>query len=221
MVYADPIYCHYSSRILRKGCKMKKESTEQRLERIHGAAMRLASQRNVNSISIYDVAKEAAIAASTVYHHYPNIESLICELMNDVFADFLSVLDTAVDADKVLHWSDINLMIEQSFVDYYMSTPLAQHTLLGQHTYATVRHADAQNDLLLGQRVETIYRRHFVLPELPNDVNIFAIALQVADKVYSMNYRENGEIAPEMAREAIILTEAYLGAYLPKVLPKV
>lgn len=200
---------------------MKKESTEQRLERIHKAAIQLASQRNVNSISIYDVAKEAAIAASTVYHHYPNIESLICELMNDVFDDFLSVLDTAVESDKVTHWSDINRMIEQSFVDYYMSTPLAQHTLLGQHTYATVRHADAQNDQLLGQRVEAIYRQFYALPELPKDVNIFAIALQVADKVYSMNYRENGEIAPEMAREAIVLTEAYLGVYLPKHLPKI
>ncbi len=140
--------------------------------------------------------------------------------MNDVFDDFLSVLDTAVESDKVTHWSDINRMIEQSFVDYYMSTPLAQHTLLGQHTYATVRHADAQNDQLLGQRVEAIYRQFYTLPELPKDVNIFAIALQVADKVYSMNYRENGEIAPEMAREAIVLTEAYLGVYLPKHLTK-
>ncbi len=200
---------------------MKKESTEQRLERIHEAAINLASQRNVNSISIYDVAKEAAIAASTVYHHYPNIESLICELMNDVFSDFIQVLDNAVVPESVNHWSDINRMIEQGFVDYYMSTPLAQHTLLGQHTYATVRHADAQNDLLLGQKVEAIYRQFYKLPELPTDVNIFAIALQVADKVYSMNYRENGDIAPEMAREAIVLTEAYLGSYLPKYMPKI
>ncbi|MDG3087935.1 TetR/AcrR family transcriptional regulator [Vibrio hannami] len=200
---------------------MKKESTEQRLERIHSAAIRLASERKVDSISIYDVAKEAAIAASTVYHHYPNIESLIVELMKGIFADFAKVLDNAVNPEKVNHWSDINRMIETAYVDYYRSTPLAQHTLLGQHTYASVRHEDAQNDLVLGQRVEEIYKRFFVLPELPKDVNIFAIALQVADKVYSMNYRENGEIAPEMAREAVVLTEAYLGTYLPKNLPRV
>ncbi|WEM44531.1 TetR/AcrR family transcriptional regulator (plasmid) [Photobacterium sp. DA100] len=199
---------------------MRKESTEKRLERIHSAAIRLASQREVNAISIYDVAKEAAIAASTVYHHYPNIEALICELMNSVFDDFERVLDNAVVAENVHHWSDINRMIEQSFVDYYRLAPLAQHTLLGQHTYSSVRHADAQNDLVLGKKVEQIYRRYFTLPELPTDVNIFAIALQVADKVYSMNYRENGDIAPEMAREAIVITEAYLGTYLPKQLPR-
>ncbi|ASA57837.1 TetR/AcrR family transcriptional regulator [Vibrio gazogenes] len=200
---------------------MRKESTEQRLERIRSAAINLASKRDVNTISIYDIAKEASIAASSVYHHYPNVEALMCELMDDVFTDFETVLNQAVDSDKVTHWSDINRMIEKGFVDYYRTSPLAQHTLLGQHTYMTIRHADAQNDQLLAQKVESIYREHFVLPPLPTDVNIFAVALQVADKVYSMNYREDGDIAPEMEREAIILTEAYLGAYLPQVLPKV
>lgn len=199
---------------------MKKESTQQRLERIHNAATSLVAQRDVNSISIYDVAKEAAIAASTVYHHYPNIEALMYRLMEDIFEDFKSVLQDAVIPENIHHWSDINRMIEQGFVDYYSNNPLVQRILLGQHTYASIRHADAQNDLLLAQYVEEIYRRHFILPELPKDVNIFAIALQVADKVYSMNYRENGSIPPEMAREAITVTESYLGVYLPKVLPR-
>ncbi|MDB1124015.1 TetR/AcrR family transcriptional regulator [Vibrio algarum] len=200
---------------------MKKESTEQRLERIHEAAVTLASRRSVDSISIYDVAKEASIAASTVYHHYPNIESLICELMKGIFDDFIHVLEDSIVEDQIHHWSDINRMIEQGFVDYYRKSPLAQHTLLGQHTYASVRTEDARNDLLLGLKVEQIYRRYFVLPELPKDVNIFAIALQVADKVYSLNFRQIGEIEPEMAREAQVITEAYIGAYLPKILPKV
>ncbi|PSW18101.1 TetR/AcrR family transcriptional regulator [Photobacterium sanctipauli] len=200
---------------------MKRESTEQRLERIHTAITQLVAQRDINSISIYDVAKEAAIAASTVYHHYPNIEALLYELMKDIFADFTQVLDNAVKPEAIHHWSDINRMIEQGFIDYYRSNPLVQRILLGQHTYTSIRHADAQNDLLLAEHVEAIYRRYFVLPELPKDVNIFAIALQVADKVYSMNYRENGDIPPEMAREAIVLTEAYLGTYLPKNLHRI
>jgi len=200
---------------------MKKETKEQRLERIHDAAIFLASKRSVDTISIYDVAKEAAIAASTVYHHYPNIELLICELMKGIFDDFIHVLEQCIDESKIEHWSDINRMIEQGFVDYYRCSPLAQHTLLGQHTYASVRQEDAENDLLLGEKVEAIYRRYFVLPELPQDINIFAIALQVADKVYSLNFRQHGKIEPEMEREALVITEAYLGAYLPRILPRV
>ncbi|PSW06026.1 TetR/AcrR family transcriptional regulator [Photobacterium lipolyticum] len=199
---------------------MKKESTQERLERIHKAVTTLVSNRDINNISIYDVAKEAAIATSTVYHHYPNMEALVYRLMEDIFEDFKSVLTSAIKPKDIHHWSDINRMVEQGFVDYYSSNPLVQRILLGQHTYSSIRHADAENDVILAEQVESIYRKYFKLPQLPEDVNIFAIALQVADKVYSMNYRENGIIPKEMAREAVILTEAYLGVYLPKHLPK-
>ena len=112
---------------------MRKESTSKRLTRIHDAAIYLASQGPVDTISIYDVAKQASIAASTVYHHYPNIESLICELMRDVFKDFSYVLKHAIVEENIFHWSDINRMIEEGFVAYYRSSPLVQHTILGQN----------------------------------------------------------------------------------------
>ncbi|WP_028865870.1 TetR/AcrR family transcriptional regulator [Psychromonas aquimarina] len=200
---------------------MRKESTEEKLLRIHKAAEKLVSQRSLINISMYDVAKEASIATSTIYHHYHDMEALVYKLLENVFQDFERVLKTAVVPEKVNHWKDINRMIEEGFVSYYLENPLAQKILLGQHIYDSVRHADADNDLILAVKVEQIYREYFVLPQLPEDVNIFAIALQVADKVYSMNYCESGSIPKEMAREAVILTESYLGVYLPNVLPKV
>ncbi len=200
---------------------MRKEKTEEKLERIHNAARKLVTEQNLINISMYDVAKEASIATSTIYHHYPDMEALIYKLLEDVFLDFERVLETAIVPENISHWKDINKMIEEGFVRYYSENPLAQKILLGQHIYNSVRHADVDNDLILAVKVEQIYRRYFILPQLPDDVNIFAIALQVADKVYSMNYCEFGSIPKEMAREAIILTEAYLGVYLPNVLAKV
>ncbi|PKH07544.1 TetR/AcrR family transcriptional regulator [Moritella sp. Urea-trap-13] len=200
---------------------MRKASTEDKLGRIHIAAKKLVAKRNIVNISMYDVAKEASIATSTIYHHYPNMESLIYKLLDDVFVDFERVLEEAIKPDEITHWSDINRMIEGGFVRYYSENPIAQKILLGLHIYDSVRHADVNNDLILALKVEDIYRRYFLLPPLPKDVNIFAIALQVADKVYSMNYCESGSIPVKMAREAVILTECYLGAYLPRVLPRV
>jgi len=200
---------------------MRKASTEDKLERIHIAAKKLVAKRSIVNISMYDVAKEASIATSTIYHHYPNMEALIYKLLDDVFVDFERVLEEAIKPDEIIHWSDINRMIEGGFVRYYSENSIAQKILLGLHIYDSVRHADVNNDLILAFKVEDIYRRYFLLPPLPKDVNIFAIALQVADKVYSMNYCESGSIPVEMAREAVILTECYLGAYLPRVLPRV
>ncbi|MDN2482892.1 TetR/AcrR family transcriptional regulator [Vibrio agarivorans] len=196
---------------------MRRVSTEEKLSRIHNSATQLIERREATDISIYDVAKECGMATSTVYHHYPNIEELFHHLLDDVFEDFDFVLENCVEEQGVTHWSDINRMIETGFVRYYEKNAVAQKLILGRHTFSDITHADVENDLLLGKRVEQIYHHHFQLPSLPSNINIFAIALQVADKVYSLSYREHGCIKKEMADEAIRLTQAYLGLYLPSV----
>ncbi|CAH7341456.1 Transcriptional regulator, TetR family, associated with agmatine catabolism [Vibrio chagasii] len=200
---------------------MRKETTKERLERIRAAALSLASKRDVQSISMYDISKEAAISSSTIYHHFPNIEALMRDLMDLIFRDFEGVLRAAVVESEIKSWHDINRMIENSFVRYYTDTPMVQNILFGFHSYSSVRSADASNDLILGEMVSKIYQRYFVLPELPQHVNIFAVALQIADKVYSMDFQDNGGITDVMAEEAVVATEAYLSAYLPRYLPKV
>lgn len=199
----------------------KKVSTEEKLDRIHEAIMTLLERKEATDTSIYDVAKECGMATSTVYHHYPNIESLYQHLIEGVFLDFDKVLDTCIEPDEVKHWSDINRMIEGGFVRYYRDNVVAQKLILSRHTFSELTHNDVENDLLLGKYVEKIYRKYFAIPSLPADINIFAIALQVADKVYSIAYREHGCIKDEMAEEAIRLTEAYIGLYIPSVCPRI
>ncbi len=199
---------------------MKKETTKQRLKRIRTAALTLASKRDLNSISIYDIAREASISTSTIYHHFPNIEVLLFDLMEEIFQEFETVLLESISEDTIHSWQDINRMIESGFVKHYNDSPLVQNVLFGQHCYVSMRTADAANDRKLGDMVANIYKKHFVLPELPAHVNVFTVALQIADKVYSMDHREGGVISIEMAHEAIVATESYLGAYLPKYLPK-
>ncbi len=194
---------------------MQKVSKEKKLDRIHGAVMKLIERREANDISIYDISRECGMATSTVYHHYPNIEHLFQSLMEDVFTDFDAILDNCINPDEVKHWSDINQMIESGYVKYYEDNAIAQKLILSRHTFTSINHSDVENDFILGKRVEKIYRSYFNIPELPENINIFAIALQTADKVYSLSYREHGCIRNDMAEEAVRLTQAYLGLYLP------
>ncbi|UJF19901.1 TetR/AcrR family transcriptional regulator [Vibrio sp. SS-MA-C1-2] len=200
---------------------MKKESTTEKLNRIDHAVEQLLQRRLAHTISIYDIAKEASIATSTIYHHYPNIESLFYTQIEKVFNDFDLVLAEAIEPTKVNVWQDINRMIESSYVTYYRDNRMAQQLLLSQHVFKSIRHADCENDLRLAKEVEAVYRQYFILPALPKQINIFAIALQVADKVYSLSYREYGEISDDLASEAVKVTQAYLGLYLPCYLPRV
>lgn len=199
---------------------MRKVSTETKLLKINEAVVRLMKRREATDISMYDVAKECGMATSTVYHHYPNIENLFHSLLKNVFVDFDLLLQQCIDAEKVLHWTDINRMIETAYVNYYNNNPIAKKLILGCHTFSQLGHADTEHDLELGYQVEMIYRQFFDIPQLPSSINIFAISLQVADKIYSLSYRKYGHITPELATEAIRLSESYLQLYIPSICKK-
>ncbi len=104
------------------------------------------------------------MATSTVYHHYPNIENLFHNLLDDVFIDFDSLLGKCIDAEHVSRWTDINRMIETAYVNYYNNNPIAKKLILGRHAFTELGHADTENDLILGKEVKTIYRQFFDVP---------------------------------------------------------
>lgn len=199
---------------------MQKVKTKEKLVKIHDAVSQLMERREATDISMYDVAKECGMATSTVYHHYPNIENLFHSLLEDVFTDFNSLLHQCIDMENVTHWTDINRMIETAYVKYYNDNSIAKKLILGRHTFSKLGHADAENDLMLGEQVELIYRQFFDIPLLLQPINIFAISLQVADKIYSLSYLKYGRITPQLAQEAIILTESYLKLYIPHMCQK-
>ena len=58
-----------------------------------------------------------------------------------------------------------------------------------------------------------------MLPALPQDVDIFALAMQAADKLLAVGYQQAGALSDPICREATRLMTAYLSVYLPPVLP--
>jgi hypothetical protein len=68
--------------------------------------------------------------------------------------------------------------------------------------------------------MHTVFARHFQLPALPTDVDVFALAMELGDRVYARSVQQHGEITPRMAEEGMRVFDAYLGLYLPPYLPK-
>ncbi|WP_028108768.1 TetR family transcriptional regulator [Ferrimonas futtsuensis] len=198
---------------------MTRECAKEKLARIHKATKSLAAQGDIKDLSIYAIAREAAMAASSVYHHYPNVEDLVCRMTQEELEGFKQVLLDAIEPDKIRSWKDINYQIEIGFANHYNSNCFIRKVILGHHAFHSVYNLDESNDLLLGDVAESVYRRFFDLPPLPQDVNIFSIAMQAADRVYGLRLNTEEAIPEHMIREAVRLTERYLGGYLPEYLP--
>jgi len=105
-------------------------------------------------------------------------------------------------------------------LERYQADAAARQLILVQHGLVEVNQADRQHDVELGALMQALFDRHFQLPVLPNDVDVFALAMALSDRVYARSLQVHGAITPRMAEEGLRVFVAYVGVYLPPWLAK-
>ena len=190
-----------------------KQSKSEKINKIKQAFIRVGDRKELTEISIYDVAHEAGMSPSTVYHYFPNMHALILNYLDDIFDSFTQIVQQCADDTEISHWKDLNRLVQTKLSDYCDSNILVMKILYTHHSYHEVRSAIVEKDNVLGVEIEKLYRKYFVLPPLPQSYNIFVIALEASDSIYfSRNVGMDNEFNN---REAIIVAESYLSYYLP------
>lgn len=195
-------------------------SSQSRIAGILAAARELLAEQGVASLSIYSVAERAQIPPSSVYHFFASVPALLEALTADIHAAFRACLQEPVAHDSLHDWRDLSRLVEQRMLAIYAADAAARQLILAQHGLAEVMQADRQHDIELGQALQALFDRHFALPQLPDDMDVFALAMQLGDRVYARSVQLHGEITPRLAEEGMRVFDAYLGLYLPPYLPK-
>lgn len=195
-------------------------SSQGRIARILAAARELLAEQGVAGLSIYTVAERAGIPPSSVYHFFASVPALLEGLTADVHAAFRACLGEPVEHAALRGWHDLSRLVEQRMLAIYAADAAARQLILAQHGLAEVTQADRQHDLELGRLMQTLFDRHFPLPQLPTDIDVFALAMELGDRVYARSVQLHGVITPRLAEEGMRVFDAYLGLYLPAALPK-
>ena len=191
-----------------------------RIDSILDAARTLLAVEGVASLSIYSVAERAQIPPSSVYHFFAGVPALLQALTGDVHAAFRACLQAPIDHQALGSWRDLSRIVEQRMLTIYNEDAAARQLILAQHGLTEVTQADRQHDLELGQLMHALFMRHFELPVLPQDVDVFTLAMELGDRVYARSIQLHERITPRMAEESMRVVDAYLGLYLPPFLPK-
>jgi AcrR family transcriptional regulator len=195
-------------------------SSQARIAQILAAARELLAGQGVAGLSIYSVAEHARIPPSSVYHFFASVPALLNALTADVHAAFRASLAESVDHDRLRCWRDLSRLVEQRMLAVYQHDAAARQLILAQHGLSEVTQADHQHDIELAGLMQVLFERHFELPALPGDVDVFALALELGDRVYARSVHLHGSITPRMAEEGMRVFDAYLALYLPPYLPK-
>ena len=191
-----------------------------RIDAILAAARTLLATQGVSSLSIYSVAERAEIPPSSVYHFFASVPALLEALTGDVHAAFRACLQAPIAHESLNTWHDLSHIVERRMLSIYSDDAAARQLILAQHGLIEVTRADRQHDLELGQLMHGLFMRHFELPALPQDVDVFALAMELGDRVYARSIQLHDSITPRMAEEGQRVFDAYLGLYLPPFLPK-
>ena len=194
--------------------------SQARIDSILDAARTLLASEGVASLSIYSVAERAGIPPSSVYHFFASVPALLEALTADIHAAFRASLQAPIEHDSLDSWRDLSRVVELRMLDIYNADAAARQLILAQHGLTEINQADRQHDIELGHLMLDVFNRHFHLPALPDDVDVFALAMELGDRVYARSVQLHGEITPRMAVEGMRVFDAYVGLYLPPFLVK-
>ena len=156
----------------------------------------------------------------TVYYCLACVPALLEALTADVHGAFRAAIQAPIDHEPLKQWRDLSCIVEQRMLTIYDQDAAARQLILAQHGLTEVTQADRQHDLELGDLMFKVFNHHFEVPTLPSDVDVFALALELSDRVYARSVHQHGLITPRMAEEGMRVFDAYVGLYLPAYLPK-
>ncbi|WP_285425309.1 TetR/AcrR family transcriptional regulator [Pseudomonas sp. efr-133-TYG-103a] len=194
--------------------------SQARIDSILDAARTLLASDGVASLSIYSVAERAGIPPSSVYHFFASVPALLEGLTADIHGAFRESLQQPIDHAQLNTWHDLSRLVETRMLTIYSEDAAARQLILAQHGLTEVTQADRQHDVELGNLMHALFAKHFQLPALPDDIEVFALALELADRVYARSVQLHSAITPRMAEEGQRVFDAYLGLYLPPFLAK-
>ena len=195
-------------------------SSQARIAIILDAVRAQLAEQGASALSIYSVAERAGIPPSSVYHFFASVPALLEALTGEVHAAFRACLQEPLDHQALRDWRDLSRIVETRMLGIYAADPAALQLILAQHGLTEVTQADRKHDIELGRLLQQLFARHFQLPPLPADVEIFTLALELGDRIYASSVQEHGYITPRMAEEGMRVFDAYLALYLPPHLPK-
>lgn len=193
---------------------------EERRRQLIDAADELLRDREIDEISLDDVARRAKIPLTSAYHFYRDLHALLAALALRYGEEFVRLLQRPLPAEKISRWEDVLSLMVARAVRYYRANPGARKLLIDGKVPADIKLADRVHDRQLGTLLEETLAEHFELPDFPERQLACYHVVEIADLMMQLSMIESRRITPEMLRHAHLACVGYLRAFLPEKLPR-
>lgn len=190
-----------------------------RRQQLLQAARTLLESRELDAISLGDVAAAAGVPKSSAYHFYADIKDLYASLLASMQEELQAVLEAPIRS-PVRNWQHIVEILTQRGAAFFARSRASMQLQIGPKIPVDLKLRDRGNDAVLGSIHERHIDQHFELPDIPERPTVFFRAVGIADLMFMLSVLEHGRITPGMAREATLAMCAYLECKIPAELPR-
>lgn len=191
----------------------------ERRSRLERAGRELLRQRDLDAISLGDVALHAGVPVSSAYHFYADIRDLYATLLVRFEQEHLAHYRRPLRG-VMRGWPAVIAALVRRGARVFAADPAAAQLMVGPKTPADLKLRERANDIALGRLYEQHLDSHFELPPIPQRAKIFFRTVEIIDLMFCLSLLEDGHITGEYIDEAIRAAVAYLGSYLPAKLHK-
>jgi AcrR family transcriptional regulator len=189
----------------------------ERRKALTAACRALLARHHVGQFGLAEVAVEAGVPKTSVYHFFARIEDLLAAVAVDVAGELLDWLAQPMDG-AFAAWSDVVRAFAERGRAFYAKNPAALEIQLGPFAPADIKNRDRENDVSVGLAQRAAIERHFVVPDLADLDGAFFRAIEIADLMFMLSVREHGGLTEFYTQEAARAAIAYLALYLPPLL---
>jgi AcrR family transcriptional regulator len=191
----------------------------ERRRRLLESARKLLDTRELNEITLGDVAADAGVPKGSAYFFYSDIADLYASLQTVVQEEIIGRLKKPI-RKQIRRWQDVITALTARGMEFYTNNPAARQLQIGPRTSADLKLRDRQSDIAIGKIFEQQVDEFFVLPDIDDRSRIFFRAVEIADLMFTLSVMESGTITPTMCAESDRAAIAYLESYLSPSLPK-
>ncbi|MBS0612989.1 MAG: TetR/AcrR family transcriptional regulator [Proteobacteria bacterium] len=190
-----------------------------RREALQEAAARLLKRREIDDVSLEDVAREARIPVASAYHFYKDRNALFVALAAQLSERIAAIIARPYSPAQRKDWHTLIKTALRRVTRHYAMDPAARKLLLDGKTPAEIKLAERLRDQSVGALMEGIFARHFALPTFAERTAVFFHTVEIADLLLQLSVMQHRRITPMMERHALIACTAYLQTFLPGNLP--
>lgn len=183
------------------------------------AGRKLLRNREIEDISLADVANEADVPKSSAYHFFAQVLDVFEAAASDIELELQAYLE-ALSTDSCSDWRHVVTTFVDRGAAFFNGNRDAMQLLIGPKTPSAIKLKDRQNDFAIAAQLRGQIAGHFELPELADTPEIFFRAIEIADLFFGLSVIRHGCVTDEFNSEGARATCAYLSLYLPVVLPR-